>query len=883
MKFTFNRLEKFIYFVLVCFLFLILLVYSDLSAKQIVSPEEFLGFKVGADFKYAEWDKITGYFSILDKSSNRIKVETFGSTTMGKEMIAVVISDSSTIADLNLHKLNQKKIADPRLIKDDKEKEYLIYQSKPVVFLNMQIHSTEAAASQMSMELAYDLVTGKDSIIKEILERIIIVMIPCANPDGLNLVSDYYKKTLGTPWEGGRMPWLYQKYAGHDNNRDWYMLNLKETQEETKYIYEQWPPTVLWDIHQTRKNSYRLFLPPFHDPKNPNNHPLIERMLYAVGGFMASELSSEGKTGVVHGVSYDNYWAGGFRTTPHRHNILGLLSEGASVNFASPIFWEKQDLVAPGKGLDKYAPAVNFPDPWPGGWWRLRDLVDYEKSAAMALFKFAARFHDVLQKNYIKMGVDAINKGKNEPPFAWIIPADQKDPGSAYEMLKRLKAAGIEMHQADESFTADGIKFGKGSFIMYCAQPYRPYLMDMMERQHYPDKSIYPGGPAEPPYDAAAWTFPLLMGVDYRGIEKSFKCREHKINDVPRPVCVVKNIKKSYFVINPGVNDNFRLINRLINNKIDFFVYTGEKVEYLHGLGIMPGAVIIKSSYSRIKKSLNGLCVRLSGVSKPPNNILNKCRNIKNIRIALYQPWTASMDEGWTRYVLDSFEYSYNIIHNQDIKFNNLNKMFDCIILPSIRGKTIIKGNSPESSFPEYVGGIGIEGVNNLQEFVQNGGTLVCIDQSTDIPVEYFNIPVKNILKSKKENGFYCPGSILRLSIDNSHPLGYGMDKWYQGYFKNSQAFDVELEGIDEKINRNNHSLTPEKRVHVVSEYSDSNILESGWIRHPEKIKGKPAIIEIKYGDGNIDLIGIRVQNRAQTHGTFKILFNAIMRSVYNR
>jgi len=842
-------------------------------AQEIQPPREFLGYEPGADFHYAGWDSIVIYFRQLAAQSDRVLVQDFGTSTMGNPMLAVIIADSRTMAEIEQHKADQRKIADPRLISGAREREILINESKPVVLLNMQLHSTEAAASQMSMELAYELATLEDAVTKNIREKSIMVLVPCANPDGQKMVTKYYKQSLGTPWEGGWMPWLYHTYAGHDNNRDWFMLNLKETRAETRLLYKEWLPTIVWDIHQTGRRSYRLFLPPFHDPKNPNSHRLIERMLYSVGGYMASRLSSLGMTGVIHGVSYDNYWAGGFRTTPHRHNMLGLLSEAASVNIASPVFLRGNELDGEGRGMNGYKTGVNFPDPWPGGWWRLRDIVEYEKAAAFALADYTARFHDVLQENYIRMGEEAVEKGKNEPPFAWIVPLDQKDCGTALDMLERLHATGIEMYQADEDFMADNARYTKGSIIMYCAQPYRPHLMDMMERQHYPVRVRYPGGPPEAPYDMAGWTLPLMMGVRYAGIAEPFVCMQHRLDAVPDRAPAVTNTSKRWFALTLEQNDTYRLINRLLAEKQAYMLYTGKDAGSKASNGFVPGTVLVQLPYHDLKPLIRGLAVTVKGMGRPPASILDKCVKIRSVRTGLYKPWTASMDEGWTRYVLDSFEYQYESLTNARIAAGNLRSQFDCIIIPSIRPRSIINGRDKGTAPPRYTGGIGTAGVCALQEFVQQGGTLVCIDRSSNLVIDHFTVPVTNIITEKTREEFYCPGSVLRLSMDTSHPLGYGMSRWYNGCFTNSQAFETHIQRADSAV-------SPVSRVDVVSRYGGDAILQSGWINSPEIITGKPAVVELQYGQGHIDLLGIHVQNRAQPHGTFRILFNAVQRSV---
>ena len=870
-----------------------LFVPFTLHAADLQSPEQFLGHKVGADYKLAPWDIIVDYFRHMDAASDRITVRDIGTTTEGRPMILAEISDAATIANLAPHRENQRAIADPRLIADETEEQRLIHDSKVAILINCQLHSTEVAASQMAMELAYDLVSGDTPEIRQILDRVIVLLIPCANPDGQQKVIDWYNKTLGLPWEGTGMPWLYQKYAGHDNNRDWYMLNLKETRLTTKVLYEEWFPTIVWDVHQMGNSGARLFVPPFHDPKNQNVHPIIDQNLLIIGGHMSAELARQGKKGVVHGAMYDNWWAGGFRTTPYRHNMVGILTEAASVNIASPVFQRKSELRGARRGMPSYEAATNFPDPWPGGWWRLRDIVEYEKIGGMSLLKLAARYHDMYQGNYIHIARESIEKGAQEPPFAWLVPPDQRDPGSAYEMLERLHATAIEVHIAEEPFDADGVVYPEGTYIMYCAQPYRPHLMDMMERQVYPDRAQYPGGPAEPPYDMAGWTLPLQMGVHHVAISRPFTCQAREVDEVPYPQGkTLGTTDPRFWLVLAARNDDYRLINRLHEAGVPFSMYVGGKDWTLEtGEKVPAGSFLIPASDDAgrtLPRVTRKITSNLIGLNELPTQLdEGALQDAIKPRTALYQPWTASKDEGWTRLVLEQFDVPYSSIHNAEIRAGNLRRRYDCIIIPSLGVRTILEGRAKDSTFPEYVGGIGLKGVVSLQDFVQQGGTLVCIDNSCNLPIKHFNIPVRNILADKSSQDFYCPGSVLRLAMDVEHPLGFGMPEWYSGYFARSQVFGLgekpakgeKPEGKPEK--KADDDRKPAKRfpATVVSRYSDTVLLESGWIRGGDLIADQPAIVEVNYGDGYIDLIAFGVQRRAQPHSTFRILFNAIQRS----
>jgi len=842
------------------------LIISNVVVAQMKTPEQFLGHQVGADYKLAKWPKIVEYFNHMAANSNKIKIRDIGGTAEGNRMILAEISTADTIENLDQHRENQKKIADPRAVRNDKERKRLVSETKVPIMVNCQLHSNETAGSQMSMELAYNLITSDSEEIKEILDHCIILLVPCANPDGQIIVADWYERSLGTSWEGySTFPRLYQKYAGHDNNRDWFMLNLEETRNTTKVLYKEWFPTIVWDVHQMGNSGARLFVPPFHDPKNYNVHPVIDQTLLIIGGHMAGDLARNGKKGVVHSAIYDNWWAGGFRTTPYRHNMVGILTEMASVNLASPIFQRKNQLRGTRRGMPDYAVTTNFPDPWDGGWWRLRDIVEYELDIAMSLFTLASRYHDRFQGNFIHMNEDAIQKGEVEPPYAWLVPPDQRDPRSVYEMLTRLDATAIEIHQAQGDFVADGVSYPKDTYILYTAQPFRPHLMDMMERQVYPDRLMYPGGPAEPPYDMAGWTLPIQMGVRHVEVNGKFDVATKMLDEIEFPTGqLLLNFEgegdQKYYAVAPGSNDFYRFRNRLFEANIPIRKnVTNILIQHDDVNGV-----------KQLDKLRNDLAIDIQGV-KLPDIDSNEFESRKP-RVGLYHPWTSSMEEGWTRLVLDNHEFKYQSIYNAEIASGNLNTRYDCIILPSVRPSSIIEGYSADATAPEYAGGIGLKGVMALQEFVDGGGTLVCMDQSTNLVIDHFNVPVENIVRGLPTEDFFCPGSVLRLKTEFDHALTVGVPNNYSGYFARSQAFEL----IDEKERaRSNKDMI----VDVVSRYSDTLVLDSGWIRGDELIADKAAILDIEYGEGNIYLFGFSVQRRGQPHGTFKLLFNAIQAS----
>ena len=858
-------------------------VTSCVVGAQVQPPEAMIGHEVGADYKLVRYEKIRDYFEHVAANSPRVNVRHIGQTTEGRDMIVADITEDTAPGLLQKAMADQKQIADPRLIANAEQERELVANAKVVVLVNCNLHSTEIASSQMAMELLYDLATGTSPEIQDILKRVVVVLIPSANPDGLNKVIDWYERSLGKPWEGEGMPWLYQKYAGHDNNRDWFMLNLKETRLITQLIYQQWLPNIVYDIHQMGSAGARLFVPPFFDPKNPNVHPLNDYMLMIIGGHMSAALSRAGKKGVMNSAMYDNWWQGGFRTVAYRHNITGILTEAASALIASPVFKRKSELHGERRGLSDYAMATNFPEPWPGGWWRLRDIVDYEKIACMSLFTLAVRYHDLIQSNTIKQARDALRRGKTEPPFAWLVPSYQADPRTVVEMLSVLHATGVEVHQAERAFTADGVSYPAGTYILYCAQPYRAHLNDMMERQVYPNRSSYPGGPPEQPYDIAGWTLPLQMGVRYVCVDQPFEARATKLDNVTIPRGKVSESPDMTlgYIVRAGANDNYRLANRLFRADIRFYVIPySARWQAVVGTEVPSGSFYIpydEKASDELPKLFDGISTVATGISKSFSQVETALLNISPPRVGLYQPWTASIDEGWTRLVLDNFEFDYNSVHNAEIRAGNLGDRYDCLILPSVGSSSIIKGRAKDTTEPQYVGGIGSEGIVTLQNFVRDGGTLVCIDSSCNLPIDHFNIPVRNVLRGKSTKDFYCPGSILRIWVDREHPIGYGSPEWISGYFARSQAFEL----IETSKNNTPNARRPEVRypARIVARYSDTVLLESGWMRGKELIADKPAIVEVQYGEGKIILLGFRIQHRGQPHGTFRLLFNAILSS----
>jgi hypothetical protein len=836
---------------------------------EIKSPEEFLGYKVGSDYKIARWDKIVEYFKYLDQNSKSINVIDLGTTTLGNDFIMAVISSPDNLSNINHYKEIVRKLADPRLITLEEAKK-LAREGKVIVLITANIHSTEIGAAQASMELAYNLISGKTGMIDEqkVLSEVILLLIPSINPDGEIMVVDWYNKWLGTEYEGAEMPWLYHNYAGHDNNRDWYFFNLKETRLVSDVYYRSWLPQIVMDQHQMGWQGARMFVPPYYDPPNPNVHPLIWRQINVLGAHMAKDLEEAGKTGVISGAYFTGWWEGASVQTPWWHNIVGILTELASVNIASPIYIELGELTGSELGFPEYRQSMNFPSPWKGGLWRLRDIVEYELISSYSVLKTAAMLKEDFLFNFYKMNHDAVEKGKNEPPFAFVIPSEQKDTASLSKLIEILMLGGVEVHKAKENFIADEKFYPAGSYIVYLAQPYGRYAKDLLEIQKYPNLKKYSGGPPISPYDVTGWTLGLQMGIEVNQINNYFSVKTTKLSEVEYFKGFVQGSSKYGYLLEDYSNNSFKAINILMKEGYDIYratkKFTAVNNKYDEGTYIIPAKKKDRDKIEALAIRHNLLFV---GIDESPKVEVKK---INMPKIGLYKPWLASIDEGWTRYLLEKYEFNFSNIDNKTLKNDNLIEHYNVIIFPDIEESVIMEGKPPEKWRnyyrelpPDYKGGIGEKGVKQLKKFIEDGGTILFFDSSTSFAIKNLEIPITEVLEKYKPDEFYCPGSLLRVNINNDHPIAYGMPEQAAILFNSSKAFQTFLPygKYDRK---------------VVAYYPDENILLSGWLMGEDKLYRKAALVDLKMGKGRVILYGFRVQHRAQTHGTFKLFFNAL-------
>ena len=797
-------------------------------SAAIPSPKSVLGFTPGDDRTIADWSQITDYFNRLDKASDRVAVETLGQSTLKRPLIVAFISARENILALEKYKDIQQQLADPRKVADRVQRDRLFANGKVVVAISCSIHSTEIVASQMSMQLAYELATAQDTESREILQNTILLLIPSPNPDGIDIVANWYRKTMGTPFEGREPPELYHHYAGHDDNRDWFMLNLKETQAITRFFWHDWFPQIVYDVHQQGSNGSRFFIPPFYDPPNPNISPVLLRQVGLIGHKVAADLQAAGYRGVLTNALYDTWWHGGFRTAPYFHNSIGILSEAASARLMTPATVNRDQLSRSStRGMRNATEAsTNFPDPWPAGTWRPRDIMDMEMIAARGLLSMAAKFRGDYLRNFYELGRKAVESplGPDEP-LAYLIPAGQGRDESVAKMIDTLVGQGVEVYRLDQELhlthgpqvlqrtNPPAEKLGAyrividrpmmmevplGSYIVFLNQPQRSNVLALFAPQVYPNR-LTALGEAERPYDVAGWTLPLQMGVDTPAVTA--------IKETPA--------ERKLTLIKDG---------------------------------------------NQVRADL-ALPAR-KGDESPIKNPVRQA-----VRVGIYKPSMSNMDEGWTRYVFDTFNVPYSSVRDAEVRQGGLNSKFDVLILTSQASGQILGGNAANSLPAEYTGGITDAGANHLKEFVNQGGMLVCFDNACDFAIKQFNLPVRNVLDGVRSSEFYCPGSILALDVDNKHPLAASLPATLPAYFINSSAFAI---------------ASADANVRVVARYATENVLRSGWLLGEDKLRGQIALAEVSVGKGRIVLFGFRPQHRGQAWSTLPFIWNALSSAATN-
>jgi hypothetical protein len=841
------------------------------SADPLPTPESVLGFRPGADFKLARYEQSIDYFKRLDAASEYLQLIDVGRTSENRPWYVALISTPQNLANLKKYQDIAQRLAHPAGLTDE-EARRLAGEGKAFVDISGGLHASEVAGAQHTIQLAYDLVArANEPRLRAILENTILLLWPSLNPDGQNIVADWYLANVGQPYETAPLHELYQKYIGHDNNRDAYMLNVVESRVITRF-WRQWEPQIIHVHHQSSPFPTRIWLPPFAEPVAPRVHPLMAREVNAVGMLMAQALESNGQRGATHmGTGFDAWYPGYIDYLPMLQNVAAYWTETALYSYATPHFYTMNDFP---QNMRDLRPGALYSSPWTGGWWRLRDAVEYMETASLAVLEYAAKYREDILYNRYQAGRDAIRRYQKEPPYAYLVPQDQRDPAAAAELLRRLAFNGVRIAQLTRAVVYDSVRYARGTWVVPMDQEFAELVRQLFDVQNYPDLREYPDGPPEQPYDAAGWTLPYLMGVR---IVPALSPLSPELRAALQPVRAAQTLDSpsapfsgndvaAGIVPPPGrlsgsgrriafdaaQNNTFRILHNVLA--------AGGSVRFRAGTpgqGGEPGQsgqyIVDGVSASSMQTWLTELGVQAERTNASGDAAVRA-------RIGLYKPWRASMDEGWTRWLFDTNEIAYTTITNQDFKTGDLQRRFDVIILASDPPALLLDGYARGTVPARYEGGIGRDGVGALDAFVRGGGTLVALNQSSNFAIQQLNLPVRNVVAGVNRREFFASGSILEVITDPSHPVMAGMPERAHVFFDNSPVFTT-TDGF--------------QGVALARYPSGGSPLRSGYLLGERHLHGYAAALDVKHGRGHVLLIGFRPQWRGQPFGTFRVLFNA--------
>ena len=850
------------------------LVVAHAGAQQpaIPTPESSLGFAVGADYKLATYDESIAYFQKLAAASNRIRLIDVGKTSTGHPWTLAIITSPENFAKLDRLKEIAQRIAHPAGLTDAEAKR-LAAEGKVFVDISGGLHASEIAGSQHTIQLAYDLLAHADEPkTKAILDNTVLMLWPSINPDGQNIVVNWYRENVGTPYEVSPLHELYQKYIGHDNNRDAYMLNVVESRVVAR-TWREWEPQIIYVQHQTAPFPTRIWLPPFAEPIAPRVPGLMSRQVNTIGMTIAQALESKGQVGATHmGTGFDAWYPGYIDYMPMLQNINAYWTETALYRYATPHFYTLDDFP---RDMRDLRPQSLYPSPWAGGWWRLKDAVDYMLTASVATLDYATKYREEILYNRYQAGRNAIKRYAAEPPYAYVIPQRQRDPGAAVEMLRRLAFNGVRVSQLDRDATFDGTSHPKGSWVIPMDQEFSELVRQLFEVQDYPDLREYPDGPPEQPYDAAGWTLPFQMDVNVvevrspvsadaraalkpvRGkptdarasVDAPFSTDSGAAGIAAPPASILGSGER--LAVDPAQNDAFKLIAQALSNGGGIRVQPG-------GRGQGTKYVVSGVPTARLEGWARDLGLRADRLSSGGGAGVLASR----LRVGVFKPWTASMDEGWTEWLLDQYGFKYSVLTPADVRAGDLNQRFDVILMASDSPRAIMDGFGSGTVPPRYAGGVGDIGSRALDAFVRGGGTLVCINQSANFAIDALDLPVKNVVAGVARKDFFASGSILEITTDPAHPLMAGMPERAKVFVDNSPVFTT-LDGFEGS---------------ALAKYAPTGSPRlSGYLLGEKYLNGNAAALDVKHGRGRVVLIGFRPQWRGQPFGTFRVVFNAAL------
>ena len=857
-----------------------------LGQQSVPTPESVLGFSVGADFRLASYDESIDYFRRLDAASDELQLVEIGRTSEGRQWYVAIISSVENLSDLAHYRGIAQRLAHPTGLTDDEARQ-LARDGKAIVHIDGGLHASEVACAQHTIQLAYDLLSRThEPHTKAILDNVIFLLWPSINPDGQNMVVDWYRSNLGTPYEVSPMPWLYQKYIGHDNNRDAYMLNMIESRVVARF-WRHWEPHIIHVHHQSSPFPTRIWLPPFAEPIATQVPPLMSREVNMIGMAMAQGLESEGKVGATHMNPFDAWYPGYIDYMPMFQNIPAYWTETALYRYATPRFYTISDFPENARDL---RPQTLYSSPWEGGWWRLGDAVDYMVTASMSVLDYAAKYREDLLYNRYQAGRNTIHKYEEQPPYAYFIEREQRDPVAVVELLRRLAFNGVRISRLTRPVSYEGGTYAEGTWIIPMNQEFAELVRQVFDAQTYPDLRQYPEGPPQQPYDAAGWTLPYQMDVkvyaapsplteevlaasepvrgssaDWESADEisggtsfdsppgiGFDSDSVAAGVIPLPGRITGS--GPFLALDPAQNNAFRAVNRAWQASGAVRFEPGEP-----GSEGRPGTsgryVISGVSGSTLSQWVDELALQAERTERSGGSVVRS-------RIAVYRAWRPSIDQGWSRWLLEQYGFQFTRLTNAAIQAGDLGEQFDVILLPAERQQTLLEGFAKGSVPPRYEGGIGPAGVRALDQFVRGGGTLVCLNESSEFAIEQLHLPVKNMVAGLSRIDYFLSGSLLEVTTDPAHPVMAGMPEKAKVFVGWSPVFTT-LDGFEGS---------------ALAKYQEhGSPLLSGYLLGEQHLQGYAAALDVYHGNGHVLLIGFRPQWRGQSFGSFRVLFNALL------
>ncbi|GAA5201547.1 M14 family metallopeptidase [Rugosimonospora acidiphila] len=823
--------------------------------QSVPKPASLLGWQPCADYKLSTYEQITSYLRAVDKVSDRMKIVSLGKTSEGRDQIMAIVSSPENLKSDNLEKYAEISRDLSQGTVSESKAQQLAKTGKTVAWVDFGIHATEVAPPQTAPQFAYDLVTSETPEAKSIRDNVITLFVPNVDPDGGTEVSDWYMDHVGGPYQDSTYPELYQKYAGHDDNRDWFMFNLPETRNLGQVLFHDWLPQLVYNTHQTAAYPARIFVPPFKDPANPNIPPEIIRDINTVGDDMTQRLDREGKVGAVSRQQYDQWWNGGLRSAPAFHNQVGILTETAHAS-ATPSFDDPAKFPAtfPYQSVSTKDPSAFYPSPYQGGEWHLSQSCAYIETTEWAFLHAADVDREQWLLGSYRMGQQGIAAGGDT---SYVIPADQADLPTAVKMVNVLRENNLRVEVAKSAFTVGDRTYPAGSFIVREAQPYRADVVDLLNPQVYPDRRN-PDGSPEAPYDMAGWTLQYQMGVTVDKVTTPLNVKTASVNTAAVPQTTVPNKPGYAYALDSRQNDSFTAVNNLLQAG-QTITRTTQAVQTSQGQW-PAGTFLVQArpgTDTKVKQQARTLGITVAGVNTAPASTMA----VSLPRIGLYHGYPGNSDEGWTRYVFEGFKFPYQSVHDTDVRAGNLRDKYDVIVLPDASYNSMLNGARAGSLPPEYTGGMTQAGVDNLVKFVQAGGKLVTVNGATQLGIRAFGLPVTDVTSGVSSSNYYSPGSIVANTVQADTPLTYGLPTNLDAYSDGSPAFAVQpgAPNITTPVN-----------------YPASNLLLSGWLLGENLIANHSTVVDAKVGSGDVVLLGMSVQHRAESHGTYKLLFNSL-------